>query len=636
MKTQPNRNMNYRPEIDGLRAVAVLIVVFYHAGFDLFRGGFVGVDVFFVISGYLIARILLDEISQGGISYYNFIERRARRILPALFCMLIVVTPLALYFIPPDSLQSYGDSLLGATWFSSNFVFLSQTGYFDTSADLKPLLHTWSLAVEEQFYLFFPFLLSFLARKRKIMLGLFLGALFSLTISVWGLTKEASWPFFMFISRAWELGLGAIVAASSQSSLSHRIEANRVLGSGLPFIGFLLILISAVCFSNQTPTPGMLLLVPTLGAAMILMVPSGNNWTSKALSLPWMKELGLTSYALYLWHQPLLVFARFYFGGDINLWNTWAVLLASLVVAVISLRLIEKPFRDREVVPSKALFLALLGAAIVATLLGLMIKFVGEVRQRELPAAYGNAGHSEYYVAMDRRFHRCVDISLLYRIEEWEGVPRCHFFGKSDNTEVVFFGDSHAEQLFFGAAPLLSKSSIYLIRGGLPFFGEDRFRAPFEYLERSTTSKVVVFSAYWLEKISIVGPEAFSKRLFATIKWLLEKELKIVLMMDTPDFGFGPDRCVSPRPGMEATCTISSEKHRSSQGRYREFFEAISRHPSIELVDVSQSFCDEKVCNMTLNELLLFRDNDHLNVLGSDMAGQSLLERSNFLRKYIK
>jgi len=338
--------MNYRPEIDGLRAVAVLIVVFYHAGFDLFRGGFVGVDVFFVISGYLIARILLDEISQGGISYYNFIERRARRILPALFCMLIVVTPLALYFIPPDSLQSYGDSLLGATWFSSNFVFLSQAGYFDTSADLKPLLHTWSLAVEEQFYLFFPFLLSFLARKRKIMLGLFLGALFSLTISVWGLTKEASWPFFMFISRAWELGLGAIVAASSQSSLSHRIEANRVLGSGLPFIGFLLILISAVCFSNQTPTPGMLLLVPTLGAAMILMVPSGNNWTSKALSLPWMKELGLTSYALYLWHQPLLVFARFYFGGEINLWNTWAVLLASLVVAVISLRLIVSRSRS--------------------------------------------------------------------------------------------------------------------------------------------------------------------------------------------------------------------------------------------------------------------------------------------------
>lgn len=628
--------MNYRPEIDGLRAVAVLMVVFYHAGFDLFRGGFVGVDVFFVISGYLIARILLEEVSHDRISYFNFIERRARRILPALFFMLMVVTPLALYLIPPDSLQSYGDSLLGATWFSSNFVFLSQAGYFDTSADLKPLLHTWSLAVEEQFYLFFPFLLGFLARKDKIMLGLSLGVLFSLTISVWGLTNEASWPFFMFVSRAWELGLGALVAASSQSSLCQRIAANKLLTSGLPFIGLLLILGSAKFFSNETPTPGMLLLVPTLGAAMILMVPSRTGWTTKVLSLPWMTELGLTSYALYLWHQPLLVFSRFYFGDDLNLWIIWAVLLGSLVVAAISMRLIERPFRDRKVVSGRALFLVLSVAATVVTLLGLIIKFVGEERQRDVPAAYGNAGHREYYIAMDSRFDRCVNESLLYRIEEWDGVPRCHFFGESDNIEVVFLGDSHAEQLFFGAAPSLSKSSIYLIRGGLPFFDEDRFRALFEYLERSTTSKVVVFSAYWLEKINIVGAEVFSKRLLATIKWLLEKDLKIILMMDTPDFGFGPDRCVSPRSGMKATCTISLEEHRSSQGRYREYFEAISRHPSIELVDVSQSICDERVCSMTLNELLLFRDNDHLNVLGSEMAGRALLESSSFLRAYTK
>ena len=235
---------------------------------------------------------------------------------------------------------------------------------------------------------------------------------------------------------------------------------------------------------------------------------------------------------------------------------------------------------------------------------------------------------------MDKSFDRCSDERLLYRIEQWEEVPRCHSSKVAGPVRVAFYGDSHAEQLFLGAAPLLNVRSIYLIRGGLPFVREDRFRSPLFYLQEQDSLQVVVFSAYWTEKIAILGRDDFVARLFETVKWLVDQNLKVVLMMGTPDFVYGPERCIYTDGAEAAACSMPIEQHQSAQEAYRAVFESIAKHPRVELIDVSDVVCDGLNCGMINGESLLYRDNDHLNLIGSDLAGVSLLGKSAFLKPY--
>ena len=625
----------YRPEIDGLRAVAVLAVVFYHAEFEFFSGGFVGVDVFFVISGYLIGRILIAELADGGFSYAGFFERRARRILPALFFMLLLVVLPAYVLLPPADLQNFANSLLGATWFSSNFIFWAEAGYFDRGSEVKPLLHTWSLAVEEQFYLVFPLLLATLVKLKKVIAGLVLGVVMSLALALLGLSAGTDWPFFMLASRAWELGLGALVAAlAHQQSLSRLYSDNR-LEQLWPLLGMVGIVTAILTFSEATPTPGLPLVLPTAGTALLLLVHSPGGWIAQLLSHPLLSSLGLVSYSFYLWHQPILVLSRFHFRGDLTPLMTWAALFGALLLAVLSWKFIEQPFRNRDNLSRKYLIVSLSLCAFVLTGLGVYIKATGGLRERVASVAFGDAGHSEYYRFMDAHFMRCSDEKLLYRIEAWEDVPRCHQSHGSTPVQVAFFGDSHAEQLFLGAEPLLNTRSIYLIRGGLPFVKEDRFKSPIYYLQEQDSLEVVVFSAYWTEKIALMGRDTFVLRVFETVKWLVEQDLQVVLMMDTPDFGFGPDRCIYSDDAA-SNCHISAERHKGAQSQYGDIFQKIAKHPDVELIDVSDVVCDDGKCRMISDNTLLYRDNDHLNLIGSDLAGRSLVSKSEFLKTYVK
>ena len=308
---------NYRPEIDGLRAVAVLVVLFYHAGMPGFSGGFVGVDVFFVISGFLITRIILSDIEAGKFSYINFYERRVRRILPPLLLVSVLTIPVALLTMYPDQLVDYAKSLMATQLFVANMHFLLSSGYFQTASELKPLLHFWSLAVEEQFYFAVPALLMLVARWGRLwVLGLlWVMVLTSFILADWMSTRQPDVAFFILPTRAWELGVGALV-----SMHYGRLDTAAVRFPGpaaaAGWIGLAMIAISVPLFSEITPFPSRYALIPVVGTALVIGFSRPTSGSGEMLSFPFVVFIGLVSYSAYLWHQPLFVFARLHFGGD--------------------------------------------------------------------------------------------------------------------------------------------------------------------------------------------------------------------------------------------------------------------------------------------------------------------------------
>lgn len=335
--------MQYRREIDGLRAVAVLPVILFHAGFSVFSGGYVGVDVFFVISGYLITSILISELEQGNFSILRFYERRARRILPALFFVMLACLPFAYMWMVPSQLEEFAQSIFAVSLFLSNWLFWSQTGYFGTAAELKPLLHTWSLAVEEQYYLLFPILMIALWRfgRRSVLFVVVIIGILSLLLSEWGWRNEPEINFFFTFSRFWELMVGSICAFLT---VGRSLKSNNVLSA----IGFAAIVFAIFVFDENTPFPSVYALVPVVGTALIILFCRQGTWVAKLLSMRAFVGIGLISYSAYLWHQPLFAFARLRSLTEPSQVLMAVLAMAALLLAWATWRWVEQPFRKRK------------------------------------------------------------------------------------------------------------------------------------------------------------------------------------------------------------------------------------------------------------------------------------------------
>jgi peptidoglycan/LPS O-acetylase OafA/YrhL len=382
MMEASNRNavLKYRPDIDGLRAVAILSVLAFHLSPWRVPGGFVGVDVFFVISGYLISAIVFSEIAGRRFSILAFYERRVRRIFPALFVMLIGVSAVIGFFLLPNELMDYAKSVIAATTSSANLYFSQHSGYFDTPMS-KPLLHTWSLAVEEQFYLLFPIFLLIIRRlfaqwlKQGVVILLFA----SLAASVATLYGNPTTAFYMPYTRAWELLLGTVIALGLFPRLTRVPVRNGVALLGIGMIGY-----SLLRYSPQTPFPGLAAVVPCAGSALIIGAgESGSTLVGKALSWRPIVFIGLISYSLYLWHWPMIILNDLGLSADFSSFvpHSWAfvvllqksnkvaVVLASFVLATLSWRFVERPFRGYRLRIERRQLFAFSAAVMVALLL---------------------------------------------------------------------------------------------------------------------------------------------------------------------------------------------------------------------------------------------------------------------------
>lgn len=339
-ETQRVAGISHRDEIDGLRSIAVTSVILYHAGLAAFPGGYLGVDVFFVISGFLITSILLRDLENDNFSIVRFYERRCRRILPALFLVTTLSAIPAVFLLLPSQLTEYGRSLVATALFVSNFLFANEVDYFTNAADLKPLIHTWSLSVEEQFYIFFPPLLFLLFGRgfRAVFWVLLSAAVLSLAVAQYGSINSPEQNFFLTHVRVWELAVGALAAVI----YTYRPQSG---GNVASLAGLAMVVLPMFFFGKPIVSPSLHTAVPVLGTALIILFGQGSTHVGRLLSLRPFVFIGLVSYSAYLWHQPLFAYARIYFNGEAP-WGVMAALIGlTFVLSYYSWRYIENPVR---------------------------------------------------------------------------------------------------------------------------------------------------------------------------------------------------------------------------------------------------------------------------------------------------
>ena len=365
--------LSYRPEIDGLRAIAVGAVILYHSKInflnsEIFQGGFIGVDIFFVISGYLITSIILQELKiTNDFSFKNFYERRARRILPVLLLVILTSIPFALLILMPGSLVNFSKSVIYSLVFSSNFFFhFSGQIYGAESGLLKPFLHTWSLSVEEQFYIIFPLIIFFLFKRfnKNIFSFLIVTFFLSLLIAIWGSKNYPSFYFYALFSRGWEVLAGSLLAYFEQT-LGRRSKKKKI-NFIFPIIGLILILHSFLFFDDTMRHPSLITISPIIGVCLLIWFSNENEIITKILSSKIFVGVGLISYSLYLWHYPIFAFSRI--TGVIEADAFKKIILASIIflISILSYFLIEKPARNRKYKFKKILISIILFSSILS------------------------------------------------------------------------------------------------------------------------------------------------------------------------------------------------------------------------------------------------------------------------------
>ncbi|HEV7227984.1 acyltransferase family protein [Brevundimonas sp.] len=621
----------YRPDVDGLRAVAVLAVVIGHAWPSLAPGGFFGVDVFFVISGYLITRILMRDRGRGLSGLLAFYERRVRRILPALAFMIAAVTLVGIAILIPQDLDLLGRSIASVASLSSNRFFLSLTDYFAPEAAHQPLLHTWSLSIEEQFYLLWPLatLAVFHPRMARLASFAMAGAAAisfaeAVRLSWQGAEAEA---FYMFRSRAWELLLGALLATLPLERLPKPFrKASGFLGMALIFIAFSPLGASA-------PWPAVAALAPCAGAALVI-TSQGEGFAGKLLSSAPAVGLGLISYSLYIWHWPLLSLPALVLSRPLTDVETSVAVIVALVLAWASWRWVERPFRAG---PRRGFVAIGAGVAVLATLF-LGGAALGRLQGLPIRAAPGVMSAQSAALSLPETHDPCHNVGGI------TVPPRRACIVGDGPRDVVVWGDSHGEHivpLVVAAAPgssvrHISKSSCP--PASLPGVVADCAGFISVVLDdlAMTPPRTVVLAGRWSEYVRLSGgaPAELERSLDAglgRVRSRLGPEVKLVLWGPTPEFAVAPTLCWAraAQVGLATErCAFVQPRDRALVDATTEVLRRVAERHGIELVLPFNSLCGPVDCRtVAADGSFLFRDDDHLTVYGARSLASLLAGR---------
>lgn len=635
--------MIYRREVDGLRAIAVIPVILYHLQFSAFAGGYVGVDVFFVISGYLITSVISEDLEDGRFSLLEFYERRVRRILPALVFMLAVCMLLAVLILMPSSVRAASGTLAAVALFASNLRYFGQSGYFDPPEHLRLLLNTWTLGVEEQYYLLFPLFMLLASKWRKRLLTIVLAGLvaISLALAQWAAYHEPVWGFYLLPARGWELGLGGLAALYLALRPAADWKHSWMQAFGL--LGLALIGWAVFTFDDHTPTPSVFTLLPTLGTVLIVLCASPTTLVGRLLGSRPLVGIGLVSYSLYLWHQPLLVLVR---QRTLLPPGPGIILLECLVLAVIaylSWRFIEVPFRRRDRFSRRQVF----GMGLAASALLFTVGMIGHFTD----GTFGLDSNAAEEARLEARFanssglgENCVD-----------GLTTAIQCRTSNEPEILVWGDSYAMHLVPG---LLASNPQARIEQATAFWCGPVFgMAPIggrytrawaakcirnndrvlQFLRSSRSIKYVLMGSIFLpyvdpdEKVmlrdgSLVDPQSVNMRYFlATIQTIKALGIEPVLVSPPPQSGFDLGMCAKralfyglPLDG----CNFPLSLVRKAQSGELAFLHRLEG--TARVIWLTGAICNGGTCRTRIGDNFIYSDSGHLSREGSIYVGKAL------------
>ena len=627
-------HLAYRRDIDGLRAVAVLSVVLFHAFPAVLRGGFIGVDIFFVISGFLITSILLRELEAGSFTFAGFYARRVRRIFPALVLVLGSCLAFGWLALFPDEYQQLGKHVVGGAGFAANFFYWAQVGYFDTAADTKPLLHLWSLGIEEQFYILWPVVLLLGWRLRTNLLAVAaVLALASFAVNLGGIAGHPTATFYSPASRAWELLLGAGLAClhARPGAAAARLALPPNL---LSWLGAALLAAGLVLITREDPFPGWRALLPALGAA--LLIGAGPQaWLNRVLlSNRLMVWIGLVSYPLYLWHWPLLSFAQIVESREPAPAIRAAAVLLALLLAWLTYRLVERPLRSGSGSGRGKIAALCLSMAACAAVGGTI--YLNDGLPTRKPVQENLANHKALVLVEDTA--NAAACKKRYGFDSH--YEYCLQADVAKDPTVVLVGDSHAYHVVAGLTKYYSSVGENLVMLGtrVPYWGLDPRDDPYQQATQPMLElalgmpsvKTVVFSTH-LRFGSAPEHRVWVDAARETFRRFIAAGKQVIFMNDVPIISFDPRSCIK-RAGVASSatripCAITREEWEQQVVQHRVILAELAREfPQIAWFDASTALCDDKTCRAMIDGRLMYRDINHLSYDGDLMVGRHFAE----------
>lgn len=654
--------MQYRKDVDGLRAVAVLPVILYHAGISTFSGGYVGVDIFFVISGYLITGIISAEIAEGTFTVSNFYVRRIKRIFPALYFMIFVSVILSGFLLLPEHFRNFGKSVIATVFFSSNFFFWKQSGYFDEAAETKPLLHTWSLGVEEQFYIIFPLFLLFLYKNRQN-IKLAVAAVFavSLALGIFLTYRKPEMSFYLLPTRAWELMLGAMLSLG----VFRKVE-NRYAADAVSLLGAAMIAASVMFFNTATPFPGYSALLPCVGAALIIYAGEGSI-LGRVLSFRPLVFIGLLSYALYLWHWVFFSFRNYYknIAGDAFFMDNLFIIAVTFLFAIVSYYFVEHPIRRKKFPVPPKLFRISAAVMLLFTIIGTVVYKTDGMPFR-MPDSVN--------VVTDVKESRYRSTDCYYRDPMKADIDNlCRMGDKKNKPTFIIWGDSHALSLtdgmdkyarangitgvFAGKSACPPLRLVRILINDVPTNCRQFNDIIFKDVASDKDMKNVFLVGRW-EVYSgkpTLGNDAgsvmtlddgitknviednnlkvFEESLVRTIGSLERAGKNVYFVMDVPEVPYDVPsemgkieyfKHVFPALTSFVTSALPYSHYQERNELVFQVLEKVKSKTNVKVVDIQDILCKDGECKLTEGGKSLYADDDHLSVFGSEyVIGQA-------------